>query len=291
MVLDGPNGGYGKAVNRGFDASTGEFIAIVEPDDYIDESMMEDLYRKAYECDLDFVKADFYRFTHDKTGRVNLAYNKLDYTGSHYEKVFNPSEEIDSYRFTMNTWCGIYRKSFLASNAVRHHETPGASFQDNGFYFQTFMHAKKAMIIGKPFYYNRRDNPGSSVKSSGKVEALKVEFDWIENLIREARLWDKLKGPFWWRKYRGYLFRLENMDKSYYKKFINAFAAEFDEAERSGDLDLSFFSGAERASLHFIRKHPKIYCRFTAIKPTKSFRSICPEPVKNVAKRLLWRSV
>ena len=65
VVLDGPNGGYGKGMNRGLDRATGEYIGIVEPDDFIALTMYEDLYAIASEHDLDFVKADFYRFTRE----------------------------------------------------------------------------------------------------------------------------------------------------------------------------------------------------------------------------------
>ena len=34
-VIDKENGGYGKAMNTGLDKATGEYIGIVEPDDYV----------------------------------------------------------------------------------------------------------------------------------------------------------------------------------------------------------------------------------------------------------------
>ncbi len=49
----------------------------------------------------------------------------------------------------MNNVHGVYRKEFLDNNQIRFNETPGASFQDNGFWFQTFMKAEKAMLSMK----------------------------------------------------------------------------------------------------------------------------------------------
>lgn len=46
-------------MNQGLDAASGEYIGIVEPDDYVPLNMYEDLYKKAKEYELDFVKADF----------------------------------------------------------------------------------------------------------------------------------------------------------------------------------------------------------------------------------------
>ena len=35
------NGGYGKAVNSGFDKASGKYVAIVETDDFIEPNMLE----------------------------------------------------------------------------------------------------------------------------------------------------------------------------------------------------------------------------------------------------------
>ena len=56
------NGGYGKAMNVGLDRAAGEYIGIVEPDDFVSLTMFEDLYAVAKENLLDFVKADFLPF-------------------------------------------------------------------------------------------------------------------------------------------------------------------------------------------------------------------------------------
>jgi hypothetical protein len=82
---------------------------------------------------------------------------------SYYGRVINVSEELEVFRFIMNTWSGIYKKDFLLENNIWHNETPGASYQDNGFWFQTFLHGKRAFFLKKAFYMNRRDNPNSSV--------------------------------------------------------------------------------------------------------------------------------
>ena len=62
IIVDKENGGYGIGMNIGLDKATGEYIGIVEPDDFVPLNMYEELYNKAVENDLDLVKADFYRF-------------------------------------------------------------------------------------------------------------------------------------------------------------------------------------------------------------------------------------
>ena len=174
LLVDKENGGYGVAMNIGLEKASGEYIGIVEPDDFVALSMYEELYRQAAEHHLDFVKADFYRFKREETGDMSLFYNHLSKNPEDYNQVFNPSEDPQALRYIMNTWSGIYKRSFLEKHHIRHNETPGASFQDNGFWFQTFIFAKRAMILDTPYYRNRRDNPNSSVHNPQKVYCMNV---------------------------------------------------------------------------------------------------------------------
>ena len=57
-VVHKENAGYGVAMNVGLELATGEYIGIVESDDMIAPAMYEELYRKASENNLDFVKSE-----------------------------------------------------------------------------------------------------------------------------------------------------------------------------------------------------------------------------------------
>ena len=49
-VIDKPNGGYGSAVNRGIDEAAGDWLAILEPDDWIERGMFADLLALVDAC-------------------------------------------------------------------------------------------------------------------------------------------------------------------------------------------------------------------------------------------------
>lgn len=63
-VIQKSNSGYGHSMNLGMDAAQGKYIGIVESDDWILQNMMQTLYENAEMNEVDFVKADFYRFVH-----------------------------------------------------------------------------------------------------------------------------------------------------------------------------------------------------------------------------------
>ena len=261
VIIDKENGGYGKAMNIGLDKATGEYIGIVEPDDFVPLYMYEDLYSVAKENDLDLLKADFYRFTRsEENGDMNLVYNHLDRTAQWYNKVFDPSQNPETLRFIMNTWSGIYRREFLEKFHIRHNETPGASFQDNGFYFQTFIYAQRGMILDKPYYMNRRDNPNSSVNNREKVYCSNIEYDYIKDiLMRDPEIWNRFKYMYSLKKLHNYKFTLGRIGDEFKKEYIQRISKEFKRAKDNGELEEKVFMPIEWENLMFMIKDPDGY--------------------------------
>ncbi|MGN1166531.1 MAG: glycosyltransferase family 2 protein [Lachnospiraceae bacterium] len=260
MLIDKENGGYGHAMNCGLDHATGEYIGIVEPDDYVPLNMYEDLYKKAVEHNLDFVKADFYRFKRSESGSMELYYNHLSPKKEDYNVVFNPSETPEALRFIMNTWSGIYRREFLEEYHIRHHETPGAAFQDNGFWFQTFVYAKRAMILDKPYYMNRRDNPNSSVNSREKVYCINIEYDYIrEMFVKKPELWKRFCHMYWFKKYHNYMGTLWRIGAEYKQEYILRFSEELKRGKALGELKKEVFSETAWNNIRSIMEDPERY--------------------------------
>ena len=62
-IIDKPNGGYGAAVNRGIDEATGDWLAILEPDDWIERGMFADLLAlvDSFETQVDVAESAYWR--------------------------------------------------------------------------------------------------------------------------------------------------------------------------------------------------------------------------------------
>ena len=278
VIVDKENGGYGKAMNIGLDKASGEYIGIVEPDDFVPLGMYEDLYNIAVEHDLDFVKADFYRFARDvKNGDMHLVYNHLDKTGKWYNQLLDPSHTPEAMRFIMNTWSGIYKRDFIEQYHIRHHETPGASFQDNGFYFQTFVYAQRAMIIDKPYYMNRRDNPNSSVHNRAKVYCMNEEYDYIRGLLeKDEKVWETFKYMYWKRKVGNYSATLRRIGNEYKREYILHISEEYRQGQESGELIEDVFTKNQWDTIQFIIRDPEGY----------HYSNMLPSDMKAMTKEL-----
>lgn len=219
---------YGYQMNLGMKAAGGEYIGIVETDDLIPQHMYEELYEAAKENDVDFVKADFYRFTGDGDERyldkVVLANDK-----SYYGRIIDIEKEPDCLLLNNRSiWCGIYKREFIVANHILYNETPGASYQDNGFWFQTFIYAHRALFINEPYYMLRRDNPKSSVYNSGNVYCICDEFQFILDILRKnENKYECFKSYFAYQYYIAFKWNLRRIDSIYRRDIIVRISEEF----------------------------------------------------------------
>ncbi|EJK3623744.1 glycosyltransferase family 2 protein, partial [Campylobacter jejuni] len=136
---------YGYQMNLGIKEAKGEYLGIVESDDYIKTNMYERLYEIAKKNDCEVVKGDFYIFAYGKTEYVNVLRNSCEDIYN-YKVNWNKDIRIFLGSDGINP-IGIYRLDLLRTNQIKLNETPGASYQDNGLWFQIFALAKSIYFI------------------------------------------------------------------------------------------------------------------------------------------------
>lgn len=177
---------YGYQMNLGLEAAAGEYIGIVETDDYILPEMYEELYAYAKEKDADFVKTDFDVFTSFQDGeKLFLKYSLPKYSSAAYDTIFTSEDYVQSERtIDIFIWNGIYKKEFLRSYNILFQETPGAAFQDCGFRYQVALNVKRGFFLERSFYRYRRDNINSSTYNNKCVLFNLAEG---KNLLRMAQ--------------------------------------------------------------------------------------------------------
>ena len=199
--------------------------------------MYETLYRVARAKNAEIVKTDFCRFS-SESGFVSRTEVRLSEQKKYYHRVICPFKEKEVFRFPMNTWSGIYRRDFLLRNQIRHNETPGASFQDNGFWFQTFCLAKSVVFLDSIFYMNRRDNPNSSVYDSNKVYCVSEEYKYIDRFLKgNLSLRKEIIGYYWLKKFHNYVFTLNRIAYMFKLEFAEYMQKEFIRGKETKEID------------------------------------------------------
>ncbi|PAF47626.1 hypothetical protein BKH41_06935 [Helicobacter sp. 12S02232-10] len=162
-LINKANSGYGHSCNVGIKKALGQYIAILEPDDFIDPGMYEALLKVAGENDSDIVKCAYYDYfdsmgskaSHFKMARWNQAIKPP-------KKVFEIKDCPLFLFHHPSIWAGIYKREFLLNHQIEFVEAKGASWVDNPFSVQTLCMAKKISYIEKAYYFYRQSNPNAS---------------------------------------------------------------------------------------------------------------------------------
>lgn len=176
-VIDKPNQGYGASMNRGIDEARGTYVAILEPDDWVEPHMYDDLFEFAQSFFLvvppDVVKSSYWRVVDAGTPdehRLHCPY---------YGRITPPQQPftlVECPRVVQHhpaIWSCLYRRGFLVDKGIRFKEVPGAGWVDNPFLFETMGQAETIVYTDQPYYNYREDLPGSS--SSNRVLGLSFE--------------------------------------------------------------------------------------------------------------------
>ena len=88
-VFHKENGGVSSARQYGMDHAQGEYTIHADPDDWVEPTMLEELYRKAKEEDADMVICDFYYEKQGKTKEEKQKPSSLEHTTVLSELFYN----------------------------------------------------------------------------------------------------------------------------------------------------------------------------------------------------------
>ena len=198
-VITKENSGYGASVNRGMREARGEYVGIIESDDWPQLHMFEKLYRVAKRNDCDLVKCDFFdTYETGESKRRNLR-------GFPYGRVFDTMELPRTVCIVASPWAALYRRSMLEQNEVRCLETPGAAFQDTGLSLKALFSARRCEFVREPLVHYRRDKEAASTNSLYKALAVCGEFAEIWRYLADRPQLEACFAPWLsvkiWRTY------------------------------------------------------------------------------------------
>lgn len=218
---------YGYQVNLGIKLARGDYIAVMETDDFADDHMYKDLVETALLNDADAVRANCKWFWTDKNGqRYYIAHNLWSRGDKRYNTMLDPGLNAYLYEQDYSLWKGIYKREFIIKNKIWLNETYGASYQDIGFMMKFFTYAEKVFYLDRSFYRYRCDRENSSTSSMHSLHYAKQEF---ETLMDDPGFWNKVRCK------QGVYRRMASSFMAEYAKALTMAAYDTDSAYLSAD--------------------------------------------------------
>ena len=257
-VIHKSNSGYGASMNMGLDMAEGEYIGIIESDDFAEINMFEDLYSLAQEHNADIVKSNWYEYKGDtNTVKIINRFNNFP-----QYQLINLMDYKDLYTIPSLIASCLYKKAYLEKFNINFLATPGASYQDTSFAAKTLMTASRIVVTDDCYYYYRIDNNASSIKSKDKVFYICDEYKSINTYMEKypaiKKELEQLKCA---NQFREYLWNLNRLDESMDKDFFKQFQNEFKEYYNNDVLQDEFY-----------KLYPKKYIKRLIFNPNKFYR-------------------
>lgn len=200
-VINKNNGGVSSARNTGLEQVTGEYIGFVDPDDWIEKQMYEELYKTAQVEEADVVMCSYIREfgSHSKKKQFHMP-EQVKFTGDEVHKkvlrrligplsdeIRNP-ELLDAWG---TVWSKLYNANLILENEITFtdlHEI--GTNEDSLFNIEVMYYTQNFVFINKYLYHYWREN-STSLTSNYKPNLLsqwEYLFNKLSTFIEEKKL-------------------------------------------------------------------------------------------------------
>lgn len=199
IVIDKENEGQGICRNYGIKIAKGEYTAFVDPDDWVNPSMYENMYNQARSLNSEIVISNYVRYI-EETERYTFTPFFKQAVSAVKEKVIEitPFKNIDKSIINKTLlispcycWNRIYNTNFLKLNDIKFDKT--RRWQDCLFILKSHILAKNISYIPKNFYFYRIRKDISSKNFDGRYEDMFEVIKNFDSLLKDFNLQHEFK--------------------------------------------------------------------------------------------------
>lgn len=240
------NGGYGSAVNIGIEKATGEYIAILETDDWVEPNMYELLYNNAKENDADIVKCGFYHYNSFNHVQ-NIKNNDYNIINNSPNGTFNILEYPILIIYHASVWAGMYKSSFIKQIKFIEKEY----YQDFPFAMETLCTARRISVVKKYLIHYRieEDQNSSTNRRDKKLLHMAVNTLRGKNILKKYNVYELLKESFYRHAFLANYNFYKNIKLKYKKEYTLLLKEIFSEVKNDHNFKFTYFPKNEKEFL------------------------------------------
>lgn len=180
-IVTQKNGGLSAARNSGMKEAVGEYIGLVDSDDWVSTDFFEKLYNAATKFNADIAAAGIIRL--HKFNKKNYLEFKQEYCSDDFEEKLN----LCKLPHKSYVWNKIYRSEFLSKNNLKFEE--GRIYEDIIFTPQALFYSNKLVTVpGAKYFYWRSSNSLVKRKDAKALEDIKYAHETSKKFLAEHNI-------------------------------------------------------------------------------------------------------
>lgn len=169
IIIDLPhNRRQGGARNEGLKYASGEYIAFVDADDWVEAELFEKAYSKAKEKDADIVQFNYNYYFEN----VGIIPNKNEMDDEYFEIKSSDDRKkmLIMEKFTYGCWNKLYKRSMVINANTAFAEN--VIYEEPLFVYPLLFYANKLVKMSDKLYIYRQNNNGTMRNDMKEKETL-----------------------------------------------------------------------------------------------------------------------
>ena len=191
--------------------------------------MLDKMYNQSHSQDLDILLCKTYLYD-DMTGDIDdkATYFNLKVFDNFDKDVFNHSDTVDFInRISVTAWAKLFKRDFISENNIKF--PPGLVFEDNPFFFETYLNANRIGLSKEFFYFYRVNREDSIIKSNKDFSDKVLVFRLIREILYKRGLLNVYKEIIYTKYLNNFYWRCELTSDEYKDRFLSLMKDEFNQ--------------------------------------------------------------
>ena len=237
-VFSQENQGHAVATNKGMELANGKYLYLMDSDDILKLTALEETYNYAEKKSADIVlfQSCNYSNSEDKYYKSKI-YSMDDVADFIGDKVVNANDLGDLiFSIPVTPWSKLYNNDFIKRINVKFPK--GLVFDDNVFFWDVLFYAKRIVFYRKYFFTRRWYSTSSTTSGDLRfIDSIKINNLVIKTFEKHNQI-ERYKKKLYNKKVKLGYSRYKNIKDEFKEEYFNALKDDFNNFDNINFIDL-----------------------------------------------------